>query len=75
MHTLSIPVKSKANCFFPYLDEGVILLKQVQVPSFEEILESQGKDLIVDETVEGMLTNTRSTNISLYASNTNLFFH
>ena len=38
------------------LDEGVTLLKQTQVPSFEEILESQGKDLIVDETVEGMLT-------------------
>ncbi|XP_071487704.1 uncharacterized protein [Diadema antillarum] len=33
-------------------DEGVILLRQAQVPSFEEILEEQGKDLIVDEAME-----------------------
>ncbi|XP_041467195.1 cyclic nucleotide-gated cation channel beta-1-like isoform X9 [Lytechinus variegatus] len=33
-------------------DEDVVLLRQAQVPSFEAILEAQGKELVVDETSE-----------------------
>ncbi|XP_063958031.1 cyclic nucleotide-gated cation channel beta-1-like isoform X2 [Lytechinus pictus] len=44
-------------------DEDVVLLRQAQVPSFEAILEAQGKELVVDETSEAPLRSAPPSHI------------